>query len=497
MNKTKRSMLNSGSSVIGYIIPMLINLITTPLLLDLLGQDAYGINSLVAVVIGYFTVMDMGLGFPIIKYISEYKSLGQDHLIGKLLNTTIALYICIGLAGFVLIIALSKVFALQIFNIPLILQNDAIIVFIIASFGFLASVGMSWGRALFHGLQRYDITASVSVFNQLFGILLGIGAVINGYGIVGYVGVRVIITILSASIYLVISRRFVLFSLRPRFDREIIMKIREYMGYGVINRVIGSLLGRADVTIIGITTNVAAVGIYSIPLMIVRSLGYMIAFSVGFVFPAISELMAKKNIIKSGLMFNYVNQIMMIIIGLVFVPLYFWGDVFLELWVTEIASEAVPLLKVLTIYAIIGNSTTTTPNNIMLGAGKIKYFTFFNISKGIISTIAIYFFILKYGIIGVPIALVLTELLGFPYLIYCIKYVLQLPVLLTLLNLFRPLFVIALIGFIFNLSKSYIDSWFNLILVVFGFLVTALIISWSVLLKKDIKTLIKNVVFSN
>jgi len=50
---------------------MLVNVIATPFLLRGLGEAAYGLQTLVAVIIGYLTMMDMGLDLPIIKILSE------------------------------------------------------------------------------------------------------------------------------------------------------------------------------------------------------------------------------------------------------------------------------------------------------------------------------------------------------------------------------------------------------------------------------------------
>jgi O-antigen/teichoic acid export membrane protein len=59
------------ASMAGYAVPMIISLITTPLVLNALGVTAYGLISLVSVIIGYLTVMDMGLDLPITKYQAE------------------------------------------------------------------------------------------------------------------------------------------------------------------------------------------------------------------------------------------------------------------------------------------------------------------------------------------------------------------------------------------------------------------------------------------
>jgi len=472
---------------------MLINLISIPILLDLLGKDAYGIQRLVTIIIGYFTIMDMGLDLPIIKFVSEYKSTGKDDLLQKLLNTIILLYLIVGLFGLLIMILLSKYFALYVFNIPVYLQKDSIWVFYIASFGFFASFGMSWGRALFKGLQKYHITYIVTTFNQGAGIIFGIAAILYGYGIVGFVFVRVFTTFISVLIYYVFAKRYVPISFKPKFDLGIFITIREFVSYGIINRVSGAILSRLDVTIIGIILGVGAVGIYSIPFMIATQLGYMIALAIGFVFPLTSELLAKYEFEKTQSIFNYINNFLIIFTGVVFVPLFIFGDSFLYLWVKDISKETGPILKVLTIYAFIGSSTTTISNNITLGFGKIKYFTLFNLVKNIIAGICIYFLIKKYGIIGAPIALVITELLGIPYWIYCVKNILQLPVFLTVYRSFYPLLIIVLIGFVFNYFVVFISSWLSLISVVIIFLFTVFSVSWFFLLNSKLKILIKNI----
>lgn len=58
------------SSAAGYVVPMLVNFITTPLLLRALGEAAFGLQSMVAVIVGYLTFMDMGLDLPITKLLA-------------------------------------------------------------------------------------------------------------------------------------------------------------------------------------------------------------------------------------------------------------------------------------------------------------------------------------------------------------------------------------------------------------------------------------------
>lgn len=118
MNRLERSSINMLSSAAGYIVPMLVNLITTPILLRLLGEEAYGLQSLVAVIVGYMTFMDMGLDLPITKILAEDRA-RQDHVsVNYLLSTTLQLYVIIGLAGMVVIIFSADWLVMSIFKVP-------------------------------------------------------------------------------------------------------------------------------------------------------------------------------------------------------------------------------------------------------------------------------------------------------------------------------------------------------------------------------------------
>ena len=193
MNRVNRSSINMISSLLGYAIPMAIAMITTPMVLEGLGVSAYGLVSLINVIIGYLTVMDMGLDLPITKYLAEDKAKADNESANKLLNNAFQLYSIIGIVGMSIIVFSAEYLAYNVFKVPDDLLSDAVSVFQLAGIGFLASVAMSWGRAVSMGIQRFEITHGVSVLTNLFGLLLGLFLIYLGYGVVGFVFMRVFI----------------------------------------------------------------------------------------------------------------------------------------------------------------------------------------------------------------------------------------------------------------------------------------------------------------
>jgi O-antigen/teichoic acid export membrane protein len=397
------------SSTLGYILPMLVNLITTPLLLNALGETAYGLQSLVAVIIGYLAFMDMGLDLPITKFLAEDRAHNDKLAENHLLSTTLQLYLYIGLGGMISIILLSNWLAQYVFKIPPELIKQAISVFRIAGIGFLGSVGMSWGRALAMGIQRFDITYSVSIIISTTGTLLGLGVVYAGYGVVGYVLTRMVITTLAGPSYFLLTRHLI-----PEFrfirgiDRSTLKRVSGYLGFGTFNRILSSLVSRLDQTLLGIWVGVAAAGIYAVPFLVVSSFGYMLAYMLGFIFPMASELQSLNQMDRLRDIFSRASQFIAALSGVIFIPLIILGNTFFKLWTPSIATQVEGVFKLLCIAGYIGTITATLPNSIMVGIGKIRQFTIYLTIRSIVLSISCIIFIHALGLIGAGWALLIT-----------------------------------------------------------------------------------------
>ncbi len=452
------------SSAAGYAVPMLVNLITTPLLLRALGEAAFGLQSLVAVIVGYLMFMDMGLDLPIIKLLAEDRARQDVKSENRLLSTTMQLYAGIGLAGMIAIMLLAEWLARSVLKVPANLVGQAVIVFRLAGIGFLGSVGMSWGRAVAMGLQRFDLNYSVSVILSTAGTLIGLGGVYAGYGVVGYVLIRVIFTTLAGPIYFILTRH-----LLPNFrfvlgaNQATLRRVRGYVGYGAFNRVTGSLVSRLDQTLLGVWVGVGAAGVYSVPFLVVNSLGYMLAYMLGFIFPMASELQSLGKMDRLRDIFIRSSRFIAALAGLVFIPLFVLGDLFLTLWTPTISVKAAGVLRLLALAGYIGTLTATLPNNVMVGLGKMRQFTVYTTIRALVLAAFCFIFIRPLGIEGAGWALLLTCSVDVVYfVVFLHRYVQIAP-----LDLFRKAYLKPLmlgIGFsgLAFLVRPMATSWLGL-----------------------------------
>jgi O-antigen/teichoic acid export membrane protein len=467
VNRLQRSSINMISSMAGYVLPMLVNLICTPLLLSALGEAGYGLQSLVAVIIGYLTFMDMGLDLPIIKLLAEDRARQDADAESHLLSTTVRLYAAIGLAGMLGIILLADWFARSVFQVPTNLVSQAVIVFRLAGIGFLGSIGMSWGRAIAMGLQRFDLTYSVSVVVSTAGTLIGLGVVYAGYGVVGYVLTRTIFILLAGPIYFLLTRRLLPgFHLRQGIHLATIRRVRGYLGYGTINRILGSLVNRLDQTLIGIWAGVAAAGIYAIPFLLMSSFGYMIGYMLGFLFPMTSELQSLGQMDRLREIFIRAFQFNAAVAGLIFIPLFVLGDSFLLVWTPSIARQATGVLRLLALAGYISSLTSSITNNVAVGLGRMRQFTIYVTVRAVVLAVFCFIFIRLLGLEGAGWALLLTCSVDIFYFVIVIRRYLQIaPSQLFQRGYLKPL----ILGFGFAgltfLLRPFATSWFRLGLV--------------------------------
>lgn len=468
MSRLQRSTKNMVASTLGYVVPMLVNLIVTPILLHMLGETAYGLQSLVAVIIGYLTVMDMGLDLPIIKFVAEDNATGNTDARNHLLNTTLQSYAVIGLLGMLAIVFSAEFLAQSVFKVPREMIDQATHVFQLAGVGFFGSVAMTWGRAVTMGMQRFDISYSVSVVTQILAVGLGLGAVYLGYGVVGYVIMRVIILFLAGAAYWMVCIRLLpMFRFGWGFDKKTLYRIRSYVGYGLINRTLGSVVNSLDKTLIGVWIGVAAAGVYSVPFMISKAFGYMISYMVGFVFPMVSEFHSLGQMDRFSDIYIRTSRFIAGLATMIFIPLIMLGDIFLTLWVgADFAGKASGVFRLLLLSSYVGVLTTTLTNNVIVGTGHIREFTIYNCFRAVSLGVGCVLLIRPFGIEGAGLALLLSNIVNVIYLIVVLHLYIQISIWSLLRTAYvKPLLLGFALAAIAVLFRPLAGTWLGLCMV--------------------------------
>ena len=89
-------------SYVAIAVNNIVGLLYTPYMLRMLGQNEYGLYSLVASVVAYLTLLDLGFGNAIIRYTSQYRVEGKTEEQYEMFGMFFKLYCFIGIVAFII-----------------------------------------------------------------------------------------------------------------------------------------------------------------------------------------------------------------------------------------------------------------------------------------------------------------------------------------------------------------------------------------------------------
>ncbi len=421
MSLSRNFIKNSFFNVAGWLWLTIISVATVPFIVNKLGYDAYGVLSLVFMVLGYFAFMDLGLGEAVIKYVSHYHALKNYDKMNRILNSILFLFILIGIVGGVGIILFTEFFAIQLFKIPLHLVDDTRFCFFLSSVGFALIMILGVLSRIPEAVQRFDIS---NRNNVITGTLVSIGNVALlaiGLGLKEVVVLNLFSEILGIFLFYRASRQLIP-ELKFSF-RFYLAEFREVIGFGLYTICIkfSSLITRTvNQLILGLVIGPAGVAIFTVPFKIITRFNgfvYRIAF---VVFPATSELQATSDTEKLHASYIKLSKFVFLLSSILFLPLAAFSLEILHYWMGAdfAAKGAVVMFYCCVAFYFI--SVTMVPSLVALGMGKPALNAIFASITAGINLVLVYPFTKYWGVNGAAAALLVSSL-PFPAYIYLVN----------------------------------------------------------------------------
>jgi len=116
-------------NLLGTGAPLLVAIVAIPMLIEGLGLARFGVLTLAWMVVGYFSLFDLGLGRALTKLVAEKLGKGQDDEIPSLIWTAMSLMAALGVLGAVVVAALSPWLVSSVLKIPVDLQPETLTAF--------------------------------------------------------------------------------------------------------------------------------------------------------------------------------------------------------------------------------------------------------------------------------------------------------------------------------------------------------------------------------
>jgi O-antigen/teichoic acid export membrane protein len=278
---------NTLWNLLGQLLPVAVAVFTIPLLVRRLGVDRFGILSLAWIVIGYFSLFDLGIGRALTKLISDKLGLDEAHAIPPLAWTSLALMFLLGLVGTAVMLGISPWLVYSALKVPAGLRGETLHSFYLLALS-IPVVTVSAGlRGLLDALQRFRIANLIRIPMSVFSFAGPLLVLPFSHSLTWVVVVLVAGRMIGCG-----AHAWACFhafpALRAGFtlDRSIAVPVFQFGGWMTVSNVVGPLMTYLDRFLIGGLLSISAVAYYTAPYDAVSRLLMIPASASGVLFPA-------------------------------------------------------------------------------------------------------------------------------------------------------------------------------------------------------------------
>lgn len=158
----RNALWNGGA----YLVHALVLLVLSPLVVALLGPEAFGVWVLINALTGYLGVADFGIRPAIVHFVARHHACGDPAAVNRYVSSAL---VTLG-AGAGLVILACGTLALGLhawFDLPAGVAREAVAALLVSGLGLAVMLVLNAYSAVLIGRQRYDLTCRVDLFVTL------------------------------------------------------------------------------------------------------------------------------------------------------------------------------------------------------------------------------------------------------------------------------------------------------------------------------------------
>lgn len=424
---TKGTLLarNTIYNIGGQISPLIVALVAIPLLIKGLGTERFGVLTLAWILVGYFSLFDLGLGRVLTKFLGEKLVSADKDDIPSMVWTGIFMMAILGAIATLLVFILSPWLVYHLLKVPKALQNEAYHAFIVLGICIPLVTCTSAFRGILEAQQYFGIINIVRIINGLLSYLGPLLASFITPNLVVLVSVLAIGRLIFFVVYLLLCFH-TMPSLRHivAIDKQTIVPMFRLGGWMTVSNVVGPFLVYFDRFLIGAYISVVALTYYVTPYEIVTKLWLITSSLTAVLFPAFSSSYA---INRNRSAIIYSRGIRTIFLALFPLTLFIisFAHPGLKLWLgIEFAVKSSFVLQILAIGVFV-NSIGQVPFTLLQASGRPDLTAKLHITELPFYLFGLWWLINRFGIKGAAMAWSLRILIDTAALSYMSYHLLR------------------------------------------------------------------------
>jgi O-antigen/teichoic acid export membrane protein len=278
---------NTIWNLLGQILPIIVGLVTIPIIIRGMGVDRFGVLSLAWIVVGYFSLFDLGIGRALTKFIADKLGTNEEHVIPPLAWTSLLLMLILGVVGALVTLALSPWLVHRLLKIPQGLQAETLYGFYLLAASIPIVTTTAGLRGILEALQRFRVVNVIRIPMSIFSFVGPLLVLPYSRSLVPVLAVLVGARLIGCGVHVWACFHAVPELYRsPSLNHRFILPMAWFGGWITVNNVVGPLMFYVDRFLVGAVLSMSAIAYYTVPVDTVLRLTVIPAAVVGVLFPA-------------------------------------------------------------------------------------------------------------------------------------------------------------------------------------------------------------------
>ena len=291
---------NSALNAAGQLVPLLLAIPILPYVLETLGTERFAVLTLAWTVIGYFGFLDLGLGRAATKFVAGMLGAGRSDEIGRVVWSSIALQVLLGLAGAALIAVLAPFIAGSILRIaePGLLAETRTTLIVVA-FGLPLVLLSGTFSGVLEAHQRFDLVNVVRVPANIATLAVpAIGTALSAS--LPAIVVGIVLARACALLSFAVLAMRTAGGLRPvRPSRRLLRQLLGFGGWLSVSLLAAPILTYTERLLIGGLRSLTELAYYAVPFEIVARTAVIPSAVALTLFPAFSHAQGSRDTIAA------------------------------------------------------------------------------------------------------------------------------------------------------------------------------------------------------
>lgn len=325
------------------ILNMIVGLLYTPYMLRMMGQSEYGLYSLVASVISYLTILDLGFGNAIIRYTAKYRAEGKLKEQYEMFGMFLVLYVIIGIIAF--LAGLGLYYNVNtLFGDTMTLEEleKAKIMMLFLIFNVAVTFPMSIFGSVISAYERFVFPRVINIIRIILNTVIMICLLEMGYKAVAMVILQTVFNIST----LIINYFYCKYKLHIKlyfcnFQWGLLKEISIYSFWIFLNVIMDRIYWSTGQFVLGALVGTTAVAVFAVAIQLEHLYMQFSSAISGVFLPKVTAMVARNNDRKEiSNLFIKTGRIQYIILAFILSGFIIFGRDFIILWAGSEYEEA-------------------------------------------------------------------------------------------------------------------------------------------------------------